>query len=77
MVKVVGTPAHPLGATGVTVMVAIPGLLLVFVVVKDGMFPLPLAAKPIDVLLFVQLYMVPGMEPLNITVVVLVLAHKA
>jgi hypothetical protein len=37
-------------------MVIVPeiGAFVVFVVVNEGIFPLPLAAKPIEVLLFVQ-----------------------
>ena len=41
---------------GVTVIVAVIGVAPVFVAVNDAIFPVPLAAKPIDVLLFVQEY---------------------
>ena len=46
MLKVWGMPEHPL-AVGVTFIVAIIGLELVFVGVNGGMFPVPRAAKPI------------------------------
>ena len=35
-------------------MVAATGVNPLFIAVKDGMFPVPLAIKPIEVLLFVQ-----------------------
>lgn len=66
MVKVFGVPVQP-AATGVTVMVAVTGVLPVFLTVKAGIFPQPLAAKPIDVLLFVQLNAVPKTVLLNAT----------
>ena len=47
------TPA--LVNVGVTVIVATAGALVLFIAVKDGMFPAPLAARPILVLLFAQL----------------------
>jgi hypothetical protein len=50
IVKISGVPAQP-ALSGVTVIVAIPEL----VVVNDAIFPLPLAASPIDGLSFVQL----------------------
>ncbi len=37
-------------------MVAITGAVPVFTAVNAAMFPVPLAAKPIEVVLFVQLY---------------------
>ena len=39
---------------GVTVTVAVTGAVPVFVAVKDGIFPVPLAARPIDGVLLVQ-----------------------
>ena len=45
------------------VMVAVIGADVAFVAVKDGTSPDPLAARPIEILLFVQLYVVPGTEP--------------
>ena len=41
-------------AVGVTVIVAVIGEVPVLVAVKEGTFPVPLAAKPIVVLLLVQ-----------------------
>ena len=54
MVKETGEPGQPF-IVGVTVMVPVVGALVVLVAVKEAIFPLPLAAKPIVVLLFVQL----------------------
>ena len=54
MVKVWGAPAHPL-AVGVTVMVAVTGVVPVFTAVKAPMLPVPLAARPMEGVLFVQL----------------------
>ena len=34
---------------------------------KDAILPVPLAARPIDTLLFVQLYTVPGTKPVKFT----------
>jgi hypothetical protein len=53
IVKVRGVPTQPL-AVGVTVIVAITGVVPVFVAVKVGIFPVPLAASPIVGSLFVQ-----------------------
>lgn len=47
--------AGPPEKDGVTVMVAVTGEVPLNVGVNDGIFPVPLAAKPIDGLLFVQL----------------------
>ena len=54
MVKVRGVPLQ-LSDTGVTVIVATTGVLLVLVAVNVPILPVPLAARPIEVLLFVQL----------------------
>ena len=61
MVNVSGVPGHPLAA-GVTVIVAVMTVLLLFTAIKDGIFPFPLAAKPMAVLLFVQLNEVVATE---------------
>ena len=53
MVKVIAGPTHPF-AVGVTVMVATTGAVPVLVAVNDGMFPAPLAAKPIEGVLLTQ-----------------------
>ena len=54
MVNVIGLPGQPF-AEGVTVMVAITGFAVALVAVKDAIFPAPLAASPMDGVLFVQL----------------------
>jgi hypothetical protein len=69
MVKVMGAPGQPL-ALGVTVMVAVTGALVVLVALKLAMLPFPLAARPMDGVLFVQLYVVPATGPLKLTAVV-------
>ena len=53
MVKVIGAPGHPL-ALGITVMVPVIGAVPAFVVVNGPMLPLPEAARPMAVLLLVQ-----------------------
>ena len=58
IVKFLGIPGHVTPAfvnTGVTVMVATTTVVPPLMAVKDAIFPVPLAGKPIDVLLFVQL----------------------
>ena len=58
MVKLVAVPVQltpPLLKTGVTVMVAICGALVLLIALKEAILPVPLAANPKDVLLFVQL----------------------
>ena len=57
MVNVIGVPTQltPLLVNvGVTVMVAVTGANTVLVALNEPIFPVPLAAKPIDVLLFAQ-----------------------
>ena len=56
--------------TGVTVIVAITGELVALVAVNAAILPVPLAARPIDVVLFVQLNTVPGGVPEKVIVVV-------
>ena len=53
MVNVTGKPSQPF-AVGVTVIVLVIGLLVKFVAMKSGRFPVPEAANPIDVFEFVQ-----------------------
>ena len=57
-------------AVGVTVMVAISGAVPEFVAVKDGVFPVPLAANPIDGVLFVHSKVVPATGLLKVTAAV-------
>ena len=74
MVKLVGTPGQllpPPETTGVTVIVALIGALVVFVVTNAAMFPEPDAANPMAGLLFVQLYTVPAMaDPVKLIALV-------
>ena len=61
MVKVDGAPAQltpPLVYVGDTVMVAVTGAVVAFAAVKLGRLPVPLAAKPMEVVLFVQAYVI-------------------
>jgi hypothetical protein len=62
MVNVVGVPVHPF-AVGVTVIVAVIGEVAAFVAVNEGILPEPFAARPIAVLLFVQVNVVPVTGP--------------
>jgi hypothetical protein len=59
---VVGVPVQPL-ADGVMVIVAVTGAEVAFVAVKAGIFPDPLAERPMVELLFVQVKVVPGTLP--------------
>ena len=61
-VNVEGVPVHPF-AVGVTVIVAVIGEVVAFVAVNEGTLPEPLAARPIAVLLFVQMNVVPLTVP--------------
>ena len=53
--KLAGNPAQLL-ATGVTLTLATCTVLPLLITLKAAIFPLPLEAKPILALLFVQLY---------------------
>lgn len=58
IVNVFAVPVHvlpPLVKEGVTVMVAVTGVMPAFNAVKEPIFPVPLAASPIDGVLLVQL----------------------
>jgi hypothetical protein len=58
IVKVRGVPVQvvpPLVKLGVTVIVAVTGDVPVLTAANEAMLPVPLAAKPIEVVLFVQL----------------------
>ena len=61
-VNVVGVPVHPF-AVGVTVIVEEIGEVVALVAVNEGIFPVPLAARPIAVLLFAQVKVVPLTDP--------------
>jgi len=75
MVNVWAAPGQP-AADGVTVIVAVTGVLVKLMAVNAGIFPLPDAAKPIDVLLFVQLKVVPLTAPEKATRFVEAPLHK-
>ena len=53
IVKFLKEPVQPL-ADGVTVIVAVMGALALLVATKDAMLPVPLAARPMDAVLFVH-----------------------
>ena len=58
MVKVLDGPVQltlPLVKVGVTVMVATTGALVALSAVNEAILPVPLAARPIEVVLLVQL----------------------
>ena len=52
---------------GVTTMVAVTGRVVALIAVKLAILPVPLAARPIDVLLLVHVNTVPGTVPLKFT----------
>jgi hypothetical protein len=70
MVKLCGVPVQPL-ADGVTVIVATAGVVPLLIPLKAGISPVPEAANPILVLLFVQPKLVLLTAPEKLTVVVL------
>ena len=47
--------------------VATTGVVPPLTALKDAMFPLPLAARPIEGVLLVQLKIVPATDPLKVT----------
>ena len=53
MLKVIAVPEQPL-AVGVTVIVAVIGALVLLYAVNALISPVPVAANPIEVVLFVQ-----------------------
>lgn len=75
IVNVVGDPGQPL-IVGVTVILAVTGVFPVFMVVNAGIFPEPPAAKPIDGVLLVQLYVAPATNPVKFIFTVLAPAHN-
>lgn len=74
MVKFSALPVHP-AADGVTFTVATIGAKVVLLAAKEPMSPIPDAASPIDVVVLVQSYCVPGTEPLKFTVGVNAVLH--
>jgi hypothetical protein len=75
MVNVRTMPRHIPPFVGVTVMVAVMGVLPVLTAVKNGISPEPLAGKPIDGVLFVQLKVVPFNVCVNVTGLVVLPLH--
>ena len=75
MVNVCAAPGQP-AADGVTVIVAVTGAVPVLIAANAGIFPLPDAAKPIDVLLFVQLKVLPPTAPEKVIRLVVAPLHK-
>ena len=78
IVNVAGDPMQvvpPLVKEGVTVIVAVTADELLFTAVKEGIFPVPLAAKPIEGVSLVQLNTVPATEPEKVIAVVAELLH--
>ena len=63
-------------AEGVTVIVELTIELVAFVAVNDAILPVPLAARPIDGSLFVQLFTVPATALLKVTAAVAVVLHN-
>ena len=76
IVNVLGVPLQ-MPATGVTLMVATAFTLPLLTAVKAGISPLPLAASPMEGLLFVQLKEVPSTAPANAMALVCVPPHKS
>ena len=73
IVNVVAVPVQvtpPFVKDGVTVMVAVTADAVAFVAVKEPILPVPMAASPIEVVLFVQLYTVPVTAPVKLIAVV-------
>ena len=51
--------------TGVTIKVAVTGVVPVFTAIKAGIFPVSLAGSPMPGILLVQVYVVPARELLK------------
>ena len=79
IVNVTGVPGQlrPLAVlTGVTVIVAVTGAVVLLVAMNEPIFPVPPAARPILVLLLVQVNTVPGTGPLSVTAALAAPLHK-
>jgi hypothetical protein len=61
-VKDRGVPAHPF-AVGVTVIVATTLVVPALVAVKEGTFPVPLAARPMEMVELTHAKVVPATGP--------------
>jgi hypothetical protein len=64
IVNVCNCPTQPL-KSGVTIIDVEFGKLEVFIAIKGGIFPCPVGGKPIEVLLFDQMKLVPCIFPTN------------
>lgn len=64
IVNVCGVPVQP-PKDGVTDIVEVIGAPVPLIPMNEAIFPEPLAARPILVLVFVQLYVVPAIEPVK------------
>ena len=60
--NVAGVPVHPF-ADGVTVSVAVIGEVVALLAANEGISPEPLAARPMSVLLFIHVRVVPLTAP--------------
>lgn len=69
IVAVAGVPGQPL-ALGVTVMMPATGNVPLLCAVKKGILPKPEDARPMLVVVFVQVKVVPGTFPMKVMVVV-------
>ncbi len=76
MMNVFGLPGQPF-ADGVTVIVAVTATLLLLIAVKAGIFPLPLAASPMEVLLFVHVKLVFATGLVKLMILVIAPSHTA
>jgi hypothetical protein len=65
IVKVADGPGQPL-AVGVTIIVAIAAVSIGLVAVNEAIFPAPVAGRPMDVLLLVQLYVAVATDPVKL-----------
>ncbi len=63
--KLTGLPTQPV-ALGTTVMLAVTGVMPVLIAVNEGISPLPLPAKPIEVLSFVHTNNVLATAPVKL-----------
>lgn len=63
-------------AFGVTLIVAVTGMLELFVAEKDPILPVPLGARPMELALFSQVYDVPVTVPLKVTGLVAAPLHS-
>jgi hypothetical protein len=75
MVKLCAGPVQ-LFASGVTMIVAVTGALDKFMAVNDGISPLPVFAKPMEVLSLVQLKLLPLTAPVKLIAFVDEPVHK-